>query len=64
MSIAPHGGTLVTRIVEGKERETLLAQAARLPKVELDAWALSDVEMIAIGGFSPLAGFMTQADCW
>ena len=60
--IAPHGGTLVNRIVEGQERATLLTKAAHLPAVELDAWALSDVEMIAIGGFSPLDGFLTQAD--
>ena len=60
--IAPHGGTLVNRIVEGTEREQLLAQAAGLPAVELDAWALSDVEMIAIGGFSPLEGFLTKRD--
>ena len=59
---APHGGTLVNRIVEGKEREALLAKAPGLPKVELDAWALSDVEMLAIGGFSPLEGFLTRAD--
>ena len=60
--IQPHGGTLVNRIVEGKEREALLASAARLPQIELDAWALSDAEMIGIGGFSPLEGFMTKAD--
>ena len=62
MTIAPHGGTLVNRIATGSEREKLLAGAAKLPKIELDAWALSDVEMIAIGGFSPLEGFMTRAD--
>ncbi|MBI4004394.1 MAG: sulfate adenylyltransferase [Candidatus Omnitrophica bacterium] len=60
--IAPHGGTLINRIVEGKEREALLAKAPTLPKIELDGWALSDVEMIAIGGFSPLDGFMTKRD--
>jgi sulfate adenylyltransferase len=60
--IVPHGGTLVNRIVEGKERDALLAKAAALPKIELDAWSLSDVEMIAIGGFSPLEGFMAKAD--
>jgi len=60
--IAPHGGTLVNRIVEGQAREALLAKAGRLPKIELDGFALSDVEMIAIGGFSPLEGFMTNAD--
>ncbi len=58
--ITPHGGTLVNRIVEGKEREALLAKAGSLPTIELDAWALSDVEMIAIGGFSPLEGFLTR----
>ena len=60
--IAPHGGTLVNRLVEGKEREALLAKAPSLPRIELDAWALSDVEMIGIGAFSPLQGFMTQPD--
>ena len=58
----PHGGTLVNRIVEGKEREALLAKAASLPRLELDAWGLSDVEMIAIGGFSPLEGVMGERD--
>ncbi len=60
--IEPHGGPLVNRIAEGKEREGLLEAAGRLPAVELDAWALSDVEMLAIGGFSPLEGFMARAD--
>ena len=60
--INPHGGKLVNRIVEAQERESLLAQAATAPAIELDAWALSDLEMIAIGGFSPLEGFMTQRD--
>jgi len=60
--IAPHGGSLVNRIVEGRERNALLAKAAGLPKIELDAWALSDVEMLAIGAFSPLEGFMARAD--
>ena len=62
MTIAPHGGTLVNRIVTGKERDALLASAATLPALELDAWGLSDVEMLAIGGFSPLDGFMIRAD--
>ncbi len=60
--IAPHGGTLVNRILEGRERDTLAARAESLPAIELDAWGLSDVEMIAIGGFSPLEGFMGRAD--
>jgi ATP sulfurylase len=60
--IAPHGGRLVNRIVEHREREAWLAKAPGLPRVELDGFALSDVEMIAIGGFSPLEGFLGRAD--
>ena len=60
--IAPHGGTLVNRIVEGREREILLTKADDLPRVELDAGALSDLEMIGIGAYSPLEGFMTRRD--
>ncbi len=60
--IEPHGGTLINRMVGSKEREALLARAPGLPAIELDAWALSDIEMIAIGGFSPLEGFMTRKD--
>ena len=59
---APHGGTLVNRLVDGQARESLLARAGSLLKVPLDTWALSDVEMLAIGGFSPLTGFLTQRD--
>ncbi|MBI3324309.1 MAG: sulfate adenylyltransferase [Candidatus Omnitrophica bacterium] len=60
--IAPHGGRLINRIVDGKAREAWLAQASAMPRLPLDAWALSDVEMLAIGGFSPLEGFMGCAD--
>jgi ATP sulfurylase len=58
----PHGGTLVNRIADGRERETLLERSQSLPRIDLDAWALSDVEMLAIGGFSPLEGFLTRSD--
>jgi len=60
--IPPHGGTHNYRIVTGRERDALLAKASSLPSVQLDGWALSDVEMIAIGGFSPLEGFMGKRD--
>jgi sulfate adenylyltransferase len=60
--IAPHGGQLVNRLATTAERQEFLAQADRLPVVQLDERALSDLVMIAIGGFSPLKGFMEQAD--
>ncbi len=58
----PHGGRLINRILEGPEREKWLALADTLPKVELNARQLSDVELIGIGAFSPLEGFMGQHD--
>ncbi|MDJ0717977.1 MAG: sulfate adenylyltransferase [Prochloraceae cyanobacterium] len=60
--IAPHGGQLINRIATAAEREEFLEQSDRLPRVQLDDRATSDLVMIAIGGFSPLNGFMEQAD--
>ncbi len=60
--IAPHGGQLIQRIATTAEKEEFLAKADSLPRVQLDKRAQSDLEMIAIGGFSPLKGFMEQAD--
>lgn len=60
--IEPHGGKLVNRIMEGKERESLAEKARRLKKVTLNDRELSDLEMIAIGAFSPLEGFMKKDD--
>ncbi len=61
-TIAAHGGTLINRIATDVQRAEILAKADSLPRVTIDARAQSDLEMIAIGGFSPLAGFMGEAD--
>ncbi|WP_144864068.1 sulfate adenylyltransferase [Hyella patelloides] len=61
-TIAPHGGTLINRIVTEEQKAEFLAQADSLPKVQLDKRATSDLVMIAIGGFSPISGFMGEAD--
>lgn len=60
--IAPHGGVLVNRILTGPAREAALERAARLPSLTLTPWSVSDLELIATGGFSPLTGFMGKAD--
>ncbi len=60
-AIAPHGGQLVNRIATPEQQEKFLAQA-EMPRVQLDQRAVSDLQMIAIGAFSPLTGFMNQAD--
>jgi sulfate adenylyltransferase len=60
--IAPHGGTLVNRICTPAQRQEFLDQAESLPRVEIDDRAVSDLVMIAIGGFSPLTGFLEKED--
>ncbi len=60
--IAPYGGKLVNLVVEGKEREELLAKATQLPSIKITNRNLCDLELIATGGFSPLTTFMGKAD--
>ena len=60
--ISPHGGKLIERLVQGHERDALLHRARSLPSVVLDAWELSDLELMAIGAISPLEGFLREAD--
>ncbi|MEH2083371.1 MAG: sulfate adenylyltransferase [Nostoc sp.] len=61
-AIAPHGGQLVNRIATPEQRAEFLSKADFLPRVQLDDRAVSDLEMISIGAFSPLTGFMNQED--
>ena len=60
--IAPHGGTLINRIATAEQKAEFLSKADALPRLTLDKRATSDLEMIAMGGFSPLTGFMEKAD--
>ncbi|MBI1886470.1 MAG: sulfate adenylyltransferase [Chloroflexi bacterium] len=61
-TIPAHGGRLVNPIAEGEEREALLERAGSLPAVLLSPRLISDLEMLAIGGYSPLEGFMGKED--
>ncbi|MBB6693946.1 sulfate adenylyltransferase [Cohnella xylanilytica] len=61
-TIQPHGGTLINRVAEGQEREALLAEAAKLVQIPVNAWTISDLDLIGVGAFSPLTGFMNQSD--
>jgi len=60
--IAPHGGTLIDRLVPAGQRDAMMERANNAPKVELSAVSLSDVMLIAMGVVSPLKGFMGQDD--
>ena len=60
--IEPNGGTLVDRMVTGDDRDRLVAHAGSLPRITLSDKQACDLEMIAIGAFSPLTGFVGSAD--
>ncbi len=59
--IAPHGGLLLNRTLSG-DAAALHAEAAALPSLTLRPGELNDLELIAVGALSPLAGFMIGAD--
>jgi pyruvate kinase len=57
--ITPHGGKLVQRVLANPPDETSLAA---LPRLRLTANQQQDVEQIAFGTYSPIEGFLGQAD--
>jgi sulfate adenylyltransferase len=61
-AIAPHGGQLINRLASKAQLAEFLTKTDFLPRVQLSERSLSDLELIAIGGFSPLTGFMGQDD--
>ncbi|MDG0822582.1 MAG: sulfate adenylyltransferase [Staphylococcus equorum] len=61
-TIEAHGGKLINREVSDLLKKELLAELKSLSAITLNPWSLSDLELIGIGGFSPLTGFMNEAD--
>jgi sulfate adenylyltransferase len=62
-AITAHGGgELVDLKAPESERTALCAHAAKLTAVPLNARDLADLEMLTTGAFSPLTGFMGEAD--
>ncbi len=55
-SIRPHGGSLQINI--NKEFD----QGKVIKSLTVSKWTISDIELIGIGGFSPLTGFMGKED--
>lgn len=60
--ISPYGGRLVNLIVTGAAADTLRAHAQSLPSVQISERSACDLEMLAIGAFSPLDRFMGAED--
>ena len=60
--IAPHGGELTELIAAPERIAELKAHSREWPSWDLTARQICDLELLMSGGFSPLRGFMTQAD--
>lgn len=60
--IAPYGGTLVS-LIDPAKIDTLKQEALSLPSLDLDWQQQCELEMLMTGAYSPLAHFMTRAQC-
>ena len=61
--VQPHGGTSLRPLMPtGADLEAARERAARLPAVPVSSREAGDIVMFGIGGFTPLNGFMGEAD--
>jgi sulfate adenylyltransferase len=58
----PYGGSLVNLIVDDARAAEMKATAKDFASLTLDERGLCDLELLAVGGFSPLKTFMGKAD--
>jgi len=60
--IPPHGGELKDLRLAAEAAQAARQAAVDYPSWDLTARQLCDLELLAVGGFSPLDGFLGQAD--
>ena len=61
--VSPHGGRGLRPLqLRGPEAAAEARRAATLPKLRVTSREKGDLVMLGMGGFTPLAGFMTHAD--
>lgn len=57
-SITPLGGTLINRVVD--DADALKSAAGDMPAITVTPAEVWDLKLIAIGGYSPLSGFLNE----
>jgi sulfate adenylyltransferase len=62
MKAIPIPSDLVNLLAGEEALDELKDQASRLPSIQLSERAVCDLELLAVGGFSPLDGFMSRRD--
>jgi sulfate adenylyltransferase len=60
--IPPYGGRLVDLSISASDLPALKSHAGTLPSLQLSERAVCDLELLAVGAFSPLDRFMGQED--
>ncbi|MXX50232.1 MAG: bifunctional sulfate adenylyltransferase/adenylylsulfate kinase [Chloroflexi bacterium] len=60
--ISPYGGELVDLLVPREQLLQKTAYANTLPSIQVSPRVVCDLELLAVGAFSPLRGFMNEAD--
>lgn len=60
--ITPYGGQLVNLLESSQKIEKLKVFGENLPSIQISERLACDLELLATGAFSPLEGFMGQAD--
>lgn len=60
--VSPHGGRLIDLVATGEGFDALKEKASHLPSLQLSERSVCDLELLAIGAFSPLDRFMGWED--
>ncbi len=60
--VTPYGGKLIDLLEPVDEREELRRRAEQLPRLQLTARNLCDLELVATGAFSPVKKFLGRDD--
>ena len=60
--IPPYGDKLINLLAPPEALDELKAYASQLPSLQLSERSMCDLELLAVGAFSPLDRFMSRAD--
>ncbi|MFD0694258.1 sulfate adenylyltransferase [Paenibacillus sp. GCM10027628] len=61
-TILPHGEQLINRLVAEADKARALDQVAGMKQIRVNTWTISDLDLIGVGAFSPLTGFLDESD--